>query len=172
METPTHVALRVVLATAIIAASAGQASAQSGVKAEPDWPCPQIETPTFSLAHVWAGPPLDLGKANDLLDAACPTSTAIKLILANHSAHVSKETKAWLATQPEGRFTFVLTPKHGSWLNLQGTRVKLFYRLIRLARKSSSHPAVFRLSRREVFPGANRIRFCAMCLIVQKLAGA
>ena len=36
----------------------------------------------------------------------------------------------------------------------------------------SSHPAVFRLSRREAFPGANRIRFCAMCLIIQKLAGA
>jgi transposase len=52
------------------------------------------------------------------LDAAYPTSTAIKIIVDNHSAHVSKETKAWLATQPEGRFTFVLTPKHGSWLNL------------------------------------------------------
>jgi transposase len=52
------------------------------------------------------------------LDAAYPTSTAIKIILDNHSAHVSKETKAWLAAQPEGRFTFVFTPKHGSWLNL------------------------------------------------------
>ncbi len=52
------------------------------------------------------------------LDAAYPTSTAIKLILDNHSAHVSKETKAWLAAQPEGRFTFIFTPKHGSWLNL------------------------------------------------------
>ena len=52
------------------------------------------------------------------LDAAYPTSTAIKIILDNHSAHVSRETKAWLATQPEGRFTFVFTPKHGSWLNL------------------------------------------------------
>ena len=52
------------------------------------------------------------------LDAAYPTSTAIKIILDNHAAHVSKETKAWLATQPEGRFTFVFTPKHGSWLNL------------------------------------------------------
>jgi transposase len=52
------------------------------------------------------------------LDAAYPSSTAIKLILDNHSAHISKETKAWLATQPEGRFTFVFTPKHGSWLNL------------------------------------------------------
>ena len=52
------------------------------------------------------------------LDEAYPTETAIKLILDNHSAHTSKETKAWLATQPEGRFTFVFTPKHGSWLNL------------------------------------------------------
>jgi len=52
------------------------------------------------------------------LDAAYPTATAIKLILDNHSAHISKETKAWLAKQPEGRFTFVFTPKHGSWLNL------------------------------------------------------
>jgi transposase len=51
------------------------------------------------------------------LDAAYPPATAIKLILDNHSAHVSQETKAWLATQPEGRFTFVFTPKHGSWLN-------------------------------------------------------
>jgi transposase len=52
------------------------------------------------------------------LDAAYPTDTAIKLILDNHSAHISNETKAWLATQPKGRFTFVFTPKHGSWLNL------------------------------------------------------
>jgi transposase len=52
------------------------------------------------------------------LDAAYPPATAIKLILDNHSAHVSKETRAWLAAQPEGRFAFVFTPKHGSWLNL------------------------------------------------------
>ena len=53
-----------------------------------------------------------------LLDAAYPASTAIKIILDNHSAHTSKETKAWLATQPKGRFEFTFTPKHGSWLNL------------------------------------------------------
>jgi transposase len=35
-----------------------------------------------------------------LLDAAYPADTAIKLILDNHSAHVSNETKAWLANQP------------------------------------------------------------------------
>jgi transposase len=52
------------------------------------------------------------------IDAAYPADTAIKLVLDNHSAHVSKETKSWLATRPEGRFSFVFTPKHGSWLNL------------------------------------------------------
>jgi transposase len=52
------------------------------------------------------------------LNAAYPPQTAIKIILDNHSAHISKETKAWLAEQPEGRFTLVFTPKHGSWLNL------------------------------------------------------
>jgi transposase len=53
-----------------------------------------------------------------LLDAAYPASTAIKLILDNHSAHISRETQAWLAAQPNGRFEFTFTPKHGSWLNL------------------------------------------------------
>src|SRR6059058_4307404 len=53
-----------------------------------------------------------------LLDAAYPTGTAIKLILDNHSAHISRETHAWIATQPAGRFEFTFTPKHGSWLNL------------------------------------------------------
>src|SRR5712671_286610 len=46
-----------------------------------------------------------------------PTLTAIRLILDNHSAHISKETNAWLAARP-GRFEFTFTPKHGSWLNL------------------------------------------------------
>jgi transposase len=53
-----------------------------------------------------------------LLDAAYPAHTAIKLILDNHSAHISRETQAWLAAQPAGRFEFTFTPKHGSWLNL------------------------------------------------------
>jgi transposase len=53
-----------------------------------------------------------------ILDAAYPTDTAIKLILDNHAAHISKETRAWLARQPAGRFAFTFTPKHGSWLNL------------------------------------------------------
>jgi transposase len=53
-----------------------------------------------------------------LLDAAYPAGTAIKLILDNHSAHISRETRAWLATRPAGRFDLTFTPKHGSWLNL------------------------------------------------------
>src|ERR1700740_3118519 len=35
-----------------------------------------------------------------LLDAAYPASPAIKLILDNHSAHSSRETRAWLDTRP------------------------------------------------------------------------
>jgi transposase len=53
-----------------------------------------------------------------LLDTSYPARTAIKLILDNHSAHISRETRAWLATRPDGRFEFTFTPKHGSWLNL------------------------------------------------------
>jgi hypothetical protein len=52
------------------------------------------------------------------IDAAYRADTAIKLILDNHSAHISKETKAWLVTTPQGRSSFVFTPKHRSWLNL------------------------------------------------------
>ena len=52
------------------------------------------------------------------VDTAYPADTAIKIILDNHSAHVSKETKRWLDAQPGGRFSFVFIPKHGSWLNL------------------------------------------------------
>ncbi len=73
-----------------------------------------------------------------LLDAAYPSHTAIKLILDNHSAHISKETKAWLAAQPEGRFTFVFTPKHGSWLNLvEGFFSKLARSVLRHIRLAS-----------------------------------
>ena len=42
---------------------------------------------------------------------------------------------------------------------------------MRLARKSSSHPAVLRLSRSDALPGALRIML-AICLIVPKFAGA
>jgi transposase len=73
-----------------------------------------------------------------LLDAAYPTHTAIKLILDNHSAHISKETKAWLADQPAHRFEFTFTPKHGSWLNLiEGFFSKLARSVLRHIRVAS-----------------------------------
>jgi len=46
-----------------------------------------------------------------------PQDWKIRIILDNHSSHVSKETMAWLKTRPN-RFEFVYTPKHGSWLNI------------------------------------------------------
>jgi len=54
------------------------------------------------------------------LDAHYPSGCVIRLVLDNHSSHISKETMAWLATRPN-RFVYVHTPKHGSWLNLVET---------------------------------------------------
>lgn len=51
------------------------------------------------------------------LDEHYPQDAIIRIVLDNHSAHISKETVAYLATRP-GRFEYVHTPKHGSWLNL------------------------------------------------------
>jgi transposase len=72
------------------------------------------------------------------LDAVYPADTAIRLILDNHSAHISKETKAWVAAQREGRFAFVFTPKHGSWLNLiEGFFSKMARSMLRHIRVAS-----------------------------------
>lgn len=51
------------------------------------------------------------------MDAYYPPEAIIRVVLDNHSAHISRETMAYLATRP-GRFEYVHTPKHGSWLNL------------------------------------------------------
>jgi transposase len=51
------------------------------------------------------------------LDTAYPDTQKIRLVLDNHSAHISKETRGYLDTVPQ-RFVFVFTPTHGSWLNL------------------------------------------------------
>jgi len=51
------------------------------------------------------------------LDEYYPPDATIRVVLDNHSAHISKETMAYLGTRP-GRFEYVHTPKHGSWLNL------------------------------------------------------
>lgn len=51
------------------------------------------------------------------LDKHYPPEAIIRVVLDNHSAHISKETVAYLSTRP-GRFEYIHTPKHGSWLNL------------------------------------------------------
>lgn len=69
------------------------------------------------------------------LDTYYPADCTIRLVLDNHSAHISKETRAYLATRPN-RFKYVLTPKHGSWLNivetLFGKMTRTFLRQIRV----------------------------------------
>lgn len=68
----------------------------------------------------------------NMLDAEIPTHQKIRIILDNHSAHVSKETQTFLLTKPN-RFEFVFTPKHGSWLNL----IEMFFS--KLARSLLRH---------------------------------
>ena len=53
-----------------------------------------------------------------ILDKKYPEEDTIRLILDNHSAHKSREVQNFLAKMPEERFSFVFTPKHGSWLNM------------------------------------------------------
>lgn len=53
----------------------------------------------------------------NLIDSSYPSDWSIRLVLDNHTAHISKETQKYLQTKP-GRFEFVFTPKHGSWLNM------------------------------------------------------
>ena len=52
-----------------------------------------------------------------IIDEKYPTDWIVRIVLDNHSAHISKETRTYLKTKPN-RFHFVFTPKHGSWLNL------------------------------------------------------
>ena len=52
-----------------------------------------------------------------LADRHYPLGLRIRVVLDNHSAHSSKQTRAYLAGVPN-RFEFIFTPKHGSWLNL------------------------------------------------------
>ena len=52
-----------------------------------------------------------------ILDNKYDKGDKIRLVLDNHSSHTSKETKEYLKTR-KGRFEFVFTPKHGSWLNI------------------------------------------------------
>lgn len=94
------------------------------------------------------------------LDEHYPKECTIRVILDNHSAHISKETMAYLASRPN-RFIYVHTPKHGSWLNLietvfgkmartflKGIRVQsreeLKQRILQGVREMNLNPVVFR----------------------------
>ncbi len=72
------------------------------------------------------------------LDAYYPKENTVRVVLDNHSAHISKETMKYLASRP-GRFVYVHTPKHGSWLNLIETAfskmARTFLRHIRVSSK-------------------------------------
>ena len=75
-----------------------------------------------------------IGLLSDL-DARYPPDCTIRIILDNHSAHISKETQAFLSAHPN-RFQYILTPTHGSWLNivetLFGKMARTFLRHIRV----------------------------------------
>jgi len=81
------------------------------------------------------------------LDAYYPAGVTIRVILDNHSAHISKETRAYLATRPN-RFKYVHTPKHGSWLNLVetlfGKMAHTFLRQIRVQSKAELKERILR----------------------------
>ena len=72
------------------------------------------------------------------LDGYYPEQSTVRVVLDNHSSHVSKETMKYLNTRP-GRFIYVHTPKHGSWLNLVETAfskmARTFLRQIRVSSK-------------------------------------
>ena len=81
------------------------------------------------------------------LDAYYPPGVTIRVILDNHSAHLSKETRAYLATRLN-RFNYVHTPKHGSWLNLVATlfgkMAHTFLRHIRVKSKAELKERILR----------------------------
>jgi transposase len=73
-----------------------------------------------------------------LLDGRYAPGTKIRIVLDNHSAHISKETRQYLGTVPN-RFELIFTPKHGSWLNIIesffGKLAKVLLRGIRVQSK-------------------------------------
>jgi transposase len=81
------------------------------------------------------------------LDHSYPANCTLRLILDNHSAHISKETQGFLLTRPN-RFQYVLTPKHGSWLNivetLFGKMTRTFLRHIRVQSWEELHDRILK----------------------------
>jgi len=81
----------------------------------------------------------------NILDAKYPKGEKIRLILDNHSAHTSKETRKFLVINP-GRFEFVFTPTHGSWLNMiEGFFSKITRQMLKGIRVSSKEELADRI---------------------------
>jgi transposase len=79
------------------------------------------------------------------LEGAYPAHQRIRLVLDNHSAHISKQTRSYLDTVPQ-RFVFVFTPKHGSWLNLiENQFSKMTRTMLRGIRVASKQELIDRL---------------------------
>lgn len=90
----------------------------------------EYEHVRHSTVSVLAGIALHLGQIfanvedrHRSLDFIAPlndhysTAATIRVVHDNDSAHISKETIIYL-TSRQGRFEYVHTPKHGSWLKL------------------------------------------------------
>ncbi len=82
-----------------------------------------------------------------LLDDKYPKGDKIRLVLDNLKIHSSEDTRRYLATVP-GRFEFVFTPKHGSWLNLiEGFFSKMTRQMLKGIHVSSKEELVIRIYR-------------------------
>lgn len=80
-----------------------------------------------------------------ILDAKYPKGDKIRIVLDNLKVHTSEETRKYLATVP-GRFEFVFTPKHGSWLNMvEGFFSKMTKQMLRGIRVNSKEELAERI---------------------------
>lgn len=72
-----------------------------------------------------------------ILDSKYPKGDKVRIVLDNLKVHTSEATRNYLATVP-GRFEFVFTPKHGSWLNMvEGFFSKMTKQMLRGIRVKS-----------------------------------
>ena len=82
-----------------------------------------------------------------LLDDKYPKGDKIRIVLDNLKVHTSEVTRKYLATVP-GRFEFVFTPKHGSWLNMvEGFFSKMTRQMLRGIRVKSKEELTNRIYR-------------------------
>ena len=80
-----------------------------------------------------------------LLDDKYPKGDKIRIVLDNLKVHTSEATRKYLATVP-GRFEFVFTPKHGSWLNMvEGFFSKITRQMLRGIRVKSKEELTNRI---------------------------